>query len=327
MVPAQGSASRGSRRGSYRSAGALLTLRQAGPPGRLRSPPSSRRAVLLRLISLLILFGIGMPAATAQTKNQVQDAEALINWYYAAVFGTGVYTTGDRTVAVLQIPFAYTLQPYSPGHPGVRLTVPVSFGFYDFSLGNLAHGDIPESVSTASILPGVELETYVLDNWQLKPFAAVGQGWELTGDASALLFHVGLKSRLTFPMGRGQFMLGNLVSYASYEPEHDVSHPLTRFITGFNFIFPSNGTVMGRPVDFGLHLMHYLYGTHLDFPTVEDVDNTTRQEIEVGFSFSIKKPVSVGALGQNLFDFDQIGMAFRVGDNVTAVRLFFSLPY
>jgi hypothetical protein len=251
----------------------------------------------------------------------------LINWYYAAVFGTGVYQAGDRTVGVLQLPFVHTLRPYAPGEPGIKLTLPVSFGFYDFDLHKLAEGDFPQSVSTVSVLPGVEIETHPLENWRLQPFAGLGKGWELTGNASAMLYQVGVKSRLSFRMGRGEFLLGNLVSYAAYDPDNDVSHPLTRFITGFNFIFPSNGTVMDRPVDFGLHVIHYLYGSRLDFPLADDVDNTTRQEIEVAFSFTTKRPFPIGALGQNLFDFDQIGLAFRVGDNVTGIRLFFSLPY
>jgi hypothetical protein len=284
--------------------------------------------VLLRLTSLLLLLATGMPgAAAAQATRQAQDTEALINWYYAAVFGTGFYTAGDRTVGVVQIPFVYTLRPYQRGQLGVKLTVPLSFGFYDFSLGKLTELDLPQSVSTVSVLPGVELQTYVLDNWRLQPFAALGKGWELSGDASALLYNVGVKSQLTFPLGRGRFMLGNTVSYAGYDPDNDVSHPLTRFITGLNFIFPSNGTFMERPVDFGLHVIHYLYGNRLDFPLVEDIDNQTRSEIEVGFSLSTHRPFAFGALGQEWFDFDQVGLAFRVGDNVTGIRLFFSLPY
>lgn len=284
--------------------------------------------MLLRLIPFLLVLGIAVPGgAAAQTTRQAQNTEALINWYYAAVYGTGVYTAGDRTVGVVQLPFAYTIRPASAQEWGIKLTLPVSFGFYDFDVDDLVEGNVPQSVSTVSVLPGVELETRPLDNWRLQPFAAVGKGRELTGDASAVLYNFGVKSQLTFPFGRGRFMLGNTFSYAAYDADDDVSHPLTRFITGLNFIFPSNGTFRGRPVDFGLHLIQYLYGTRLAFPLADDVENETRAEVEMGFSFSTRQAIPIGAFGQDLFDFDQVGLVVRVGDNVTGIRLFFSLPY
>jgi hypothetical protein len=287
----------------------------------------SRFLALLRIAPPLLL-GVLLPPATALAQiREAQTPEELINWYYAAVFGTGVYQAGDRTVGVVQLPFAYTLQPASAAGWGVRLILPLTFGFYDFRLDDLTEGDLPESVSTASLLPGIELEVQLLDNWRLQPFAAVGYGWELDGKADAVLYHFGLKSQLAFPFGRGQFILGNTLSHAGYDAASQPRQPLTRLITGLNFIFPSNGAIAGRPIDFGMHVLHYLYATKLDFPLAEDVDNTTRNEFEVAISFRARQAFTIGAFGRDLFDVDQLGVAFRVGENVTGVRLFFSLPY
>jgi hypothetical protein len=300
---------------------------------KLQAPPApasmARRRLALPTAALLLLASAmphGATPAAAQAR-QAESPEELINWYYAAVFGTGVYQAGDRTVGILQLPFAYTWRPATAERWGVKLTVPVTFGFYDFQIGDLAEGDLPESVSTASVLPGIELQMQALDNWRLQPFAAVGYGWELDGPADAVLYHVGVKSQLAFPLGRGQFILGNTLSHAGYDASDQPRQPLTRFITGLNFVFPSNGTLAGRPIDFGMHVIHYLYATKLAFPLAEDVDNTTRNEIEVGISFRARQPFTFGAFDRELFDVDQVGLAFRVGENVTGVRLFFSLPY
>jgi hypothetical protein len=278
-------------------------------------------------VLLLALAGTCASASGAPTSRQAQSPEELINWYYAGVFGTGIYTAGDRTVGVVQIPFAYTWQPASAEHWGVKFTLPVSFGFYGFELSDIAEGQLPKSVSTASILPGVELEMQVLENWRLQPFVAFGKGWELDNGQSALLYHAGVKSQLTFPLGRGRFMLGNTVSYAGYSTEATGNQPMSRIITGLNFSFPTNGTVADRPVDFGIHLIHYLYATQLRFPLVSDVDNKTRNEFEVAFSLTTQRPFAFGAFGQSLFDLDRVGLAFRVGADVVGIRLFFSLPY
>jgi hypothetical protein len=316
------------RRARRRHPASLLTcLRKAKPFATVLPPTARFRRLALSLSTLLALVAGDAAAQAAPAPRQAQSTEELINWYYSAVFGTGIYQAGDRTVGVLQLPFAYTWQPRSSERWGIKLTVPVTFGFYDFDLDDLAEGDFPQSVSTVSVLPGVELDMQVLPNWNLKPFAAAGYGWEIDAEGSAALYHLGVKSQLTFPLGRGEFMLGNTLSYAGYDARGQDRQPLTRLITGLNFTFPSNGSIAGRPVDFGMHLIHYLYAQQLPFPLAEDVDNQTRQEVEVAFSFSTRSPIPLGVFGRNLFDFDRVGLAFRAGTEVTAIRLFFSLPY
>ena len=84
--------------------------------------------------SLIGLFLAAVCNANAQT-GTVQDDEPLFNWYYAAIFGTGVYSAGDRTVAVLQAPLSFSLRERSEDQWGLRLKLPVSLGFYDFDFG------------------------------------------------------------------------------------------------------------------------------------------------------------------------------------------------
>jgi hypothetical protein len=282
----------------------------------------------MRLLRCLLLLPVLLgPCAFAAQSRQATSTEQLINWYYAAVFGTGVYTAGDRTVGVLQLPFGYSLQPPSAEQWGIKLTLPLTFGFYNFGLDQLAHGDLPNAVNTVSALPGLQLEFHATDNWRLQPFVGLGKGWEFDTGHSAVLYNAGVMSQLTFPMGRGQFMLGNTLSRAGYDADNDVNRPLTRFITGLNFIFPSNGFIAGRPVDFGLHLIHYLYFDQSKFPLFNNIENRSRSEFEMGFSFSVSRPLTFNVFKMDLFDVDRIGFAVRTGENITGVRLFFSLPY
>jgi len=68
---------------------------------------------VLRVLCTLAFGTIWLIRATsaqAQTTSETQSELELLNWYYSAVFGTGVYTAGDRTVSVLQIPFAQQLK-------------------------------------------------------------------------------------------------------------------------------------------------------------------------------------------------------------------------
>lgn len=274
----------------------------------------------LRIAAGLLLALCAPTAAVAQAVR-AQSTEQLIDWYYAAVFGTGVYRSEDRDVAVLQLPFAYQVRDLKRDGWGLVLKMPVTFGFYDFRFDQLLQDGAPESISTMSVLPGVEADFMALRNWRLRPFLQVGYGWELEGDASSPIYSVGVKSRLTFALGRGEFSLGNTLNYAAYR-RAGTSFPLTLFITGLNFAWPTNGTLAGRPVDFGVHLLHYAYLESMTYALAEDVNNQMREEAEIAFSLSTRRPLSI--LG---FEMDMLGLAFRVGPDVEGIRLFFSLPY
>jgi hypothetical protein len=268
-----------------------------------------------------LLLAVCLPSIAMAQAVRAQSTEQLIDWYYAAVFGTGVYRSEDRDVAVLQLPFAYQVRRLERDGWGLALQMPVTLGFYDFRFDEILEDGPPESISTMSVLPGVEADFMALRNWRLRPFVQAGYGWELDGGESSPIYSVGVKSRLTFALGRGEFTLGNTLNYASYRRD-GAWFPLTLFITGLNFAWPTNGTLAGRPVDFGIHLMHYAYLQSMTYPLLEDVDNQMREEAEIAFSLSTRKPLSI--LG---FELDMVGLAFRVGPDVEGIRLFFSLPY
>ncbi len=68
-----------------------------------------------------------IPGVQAQTRT-VEDDQELINWYYAATYGTGIYTAGDRTVGVLKIPVSRTLRESGDDQWGLRLILPLTLG-------------------------------------------------------------------------------------------------------------------------------------------------------------------------------------------------------
>jgi hypothetical protein len=262
------------------------------------------------------------PAATAQSRQAGNEAQ-LINWYYGAVFGTGVYQSGDRTVSVLQIPFSHELQRLTTERPGIQLTAPLSFGFYDFRFNELVDGTTPHSVSTASLFPGIEVDVPVTYNWNLKPYFSAGYAWELSGPESATIYALGLKSRVGLPIGLdAELSLGNQVTLSGYKPAGSPNQPLGLFVAGLNLEVPSRLKLFGRQAHVGYHLIYYHYFKRMPFPRSDDVDNSIFDEGEFALSLATSAPVQF-----KLFDLDRVGLAFRVGGGVQAVRLFFNLPY
>ena len=109
----------------------------------------------IRLVLLFALSAMAALPAYGQARA-VQQKRELINWYYAATFGTGVYTTGERDVAVIQIPVSRDLRAVVEDSYGLKLKVPVTFGFYDYKFDIVLTGDLPEQVSTLSVMPGLD---------------------------------------------------------------------------------------------------------------------------------------------------------------------------
>jgi hypothetical protein len=271
---------------------------------------------------LFLACALCSPAGLAQSR-QAQSEQQLINWYYGAVFGTGIYRSGDRTVSVLQIPFSHELQRLNTEHAGIKLTAPVSFGFYDFRFDELIDGTTPHSVSTASLFPGIEVEVPVTYNWTLKPYASAGYAWELSGPESATIYALGLKSRVGLPIGLdAELSLGNQLTLSGYKPAGSPNQPLGLFVAGLNLEIPSRLKLFGRGTHIGCHLIYYHYFKRMPFPRSDDVENSIFEEGEFALSLATSTPVPF-----KLFDLDRIGLAFRVGGGVQAVRLFFNLPY
>jgi hypothetical protein len=276
---------------------------------------------------VLRLGGAGLlavPLACAGQGSSVAGSEnQLIDWYYAAFFGTGVYRAGDRTVSVLQLPFSKELQPMTQDQWGVRLTLPVSVGVYDYHFEDLLVGKTPHNLSTVSLLPGIEGDIPVTRNWTLKPYGNAGEGWDTSGGGAAWIYAGGVKSRVALQIGEGsEVSLGNQLTLSGYKPPEAPSQSLGLFVAGLNLSTPSRLKLWDHATSIDYHLIYYYYFNRLFFPVSDNPQNKLAEQSELGISLKTRTPVSL-----RLFDVDRIGIAFRVGDGVQGMRVFLSLPY
>jgi hypothetical protein len=253
----------------------------------------------------------------------VQEREELANWYYAATFGTGVYTTGDRTVAVLQLPLSYTLREPEEDRWGLRITLPVSVGFYDYYFDDILDEGLPNGFSTLSFVPGLELEKQVTSRWRLKPYFSAGAGWELDGAGYAWIYDVGLRSRFLIGEDKGvEFALVNRLAVAGYDAHDGSRQPLGYLAIGLDIVVPTQAEVLGRPVIFGITPAYYYYFRRIHYAELNDPDNSIGEEFELALSVLTRRPFSIAGI-----EVDRIGIAVSTGEGITGYRLFTSLPF
>ena len=280
-----------------------------------------------RLASALWTLAGLVAAASAQAQQvqprYVQEREELANWYYAATFGTGVYTTGDRTVAVLQLPLSYTLREPEVDRWGLRITLPVSVGFYDYYFDDILDEGLPNGFSTLSFVPGLELEKQVTSRWRLKPYFSAGAGWELDGAGYAWIYDVGLRSRFLLGEDQGvEFALVNRLAVAGYDAHDGSRQPLGYLAIGLDIVVPTPAEVLGRPVIIGITPAYYYYFRRIRYAELDDPDNSIGEEFELALSVLTRRPFSIAGI-----EVDRIGIAVSTGEGVTGYRLFTSLPF
>ncbi|MFN0039377.1 MAG: hypothetical protein ACKVP2_07700 [Burkholderiales bacterium] len=280
-----------------------------------------------RLASALWMLAALLAAAPALAQQvqprYVQEREELANWYYAATFGTGVYTTGDRTVAVLQLPLSYTLREPEEDRWGFRITLPVSIGFYDYQFDDILDEGLPNALNTLSFVPGLELEKQITARWRLKPYISAGAGWELDGDGYAWIYDVGLRSRFLIGEDKGvELALVNRLAVAGYDANDGSRQPLGYLAIGLDFVVPAHAEVLGRPVIIGITPAYYYYFRRIHYAELNEPDNTIGEEFELALSVLTRRPFSIAGI-----EVDRIGIAVSAGEGITAYRLFTSLPF
>jgi hypothetical protein len=272
------------------------------------------------LVAPLVFFSTAL-AQTAEP-SAVRDPGDLINWYYAATFGTGVYTSGDRTVSVLQVPFSRWLIEQENGS-GLRFKVSTTLGFYDYNVDTVFSGKVPDRISTFSILPGLEWQLTPSPIWTVRPFVDAGFGQELTGRESAWIFDFGVKSRFLIAQNRGvEFAVVNSLTAAGYRQRGGTTNTFGYLATGLDMTIPTERRAFGRDLFIGFTPIYFYYFNRFSFAEFNDPQNRIREEFELALSVVTQKPWSF-----KFFNVERVGVAIRTSGDVTGVSIFTSLPF
>lgn len=264
-------------------------------------------------------------AAPAQAQVAVQQraerTDELFNWYYASIFGTGYYRIGEERVAVLRVPLRYELRPASAEHWGVRLTLPVSAAFAQFDLRDFNLGQVKTQGLT--VLPGIELEIPLRQDWTLRPFANLGGGWEIHTGASSTVFSLGATTLHTRPVGEAsRLALGGRLAYAGYSAGSEASQ-LLQLSLGSEIAVPAGFAIAERAALVVIQLTGTVYFKELEFLLPSTGSTQISRELELGVALGVQRPFEI--LGVT---FDRIGLAYRAGDNdLRGVRIVASFPF
>ncbi len=252
-----------------------------------------------------------------------EDAHALNNYSYATTLDFGGYWTEDRAIRAFNIPFAFRLRSIKGDQWGIKLLLPVTVGVTDIDVRDDEGNEESLDLRTITVVPGLEFEIPLRDDWTLKPFGQLGGGKDLSSDEGAFIFALGLKSSFVFPRWNDyRFTLGNGIRFYGHDATDNERKDVTTIGTGLDIIAPLELNLFGTSLSPSFYFIHYLHLDEVEFERRKETPLTVDNEFEFALSMVGNNHISFG-----LFNLERLGLAYRYGDNVQVVRLVFRFPF
>jgi len=139
------------------------------------------------------------------------------NFAFASEIGSGVYEISGSILTVYTFEPGYTLRSAEPngGRPGIRLIFPFTVGFFNFDTKDLLHLDLPSSIGALSFEPGVEVDYWINDAWDLVPYVKVGGTLTSSAEVNAIIYGTGVRSDYRFEALGGAGLWRAQLAYAA----------------------------------------------------------------------------------------------------------------
>ena len=145
-------------------------------------------------VTVIALF-VAVPLAP---RAQVSDIPTL-NYAFATQLGSGIYSSSGGTVQLYRVGFTFGLIPTENRSWGLRLELPLTFGFYNFDLTDILDARLPDNVGTLTVIPTFHFDVPLRENWFIAPFAGAGVGRDFEAGDLNYIYAVGINHLYTWP--------------------------------------------------------------------------------------------------------------------------------
>jgi hypothetical protein len=269
---------------------------------------------------LLVLIAVTqVPLARAQTLLS-RDEQNVANSAFATQLGSGVYSVSGRTLQIYRLPFSHSLRSADDSDFGIELTLPVTFGFYDFELQDIGDGNIPTNVDALSFVPGLTLVFELQPGWTLEPYVEAGIARARDVDADSSVYAGGLRSLFAFDGQGFDWLLRNDLTFAGVELRGvEGSSRFTRFQTALTARRPF---ARGSSVDYVIYALNEYYVDQPDGPVDSAARGGSSVQYELGFTLGTSEPRRIWRI-----PVPRVGIGYRFGSNLDVFRIVIGTPF
>jgi hypothetical protein len=266
--------------------------------------------LFLLLFAAACLLGAAPPARADDVEN--------INWAYQETLPDGLYFGTHENAQIFDLPLSFTLRHHKEKPWGVKLKVPITVGVY-----NLESEDARLDLNVLAFVPGLEFQIPVRDNWLLMPLGNFGIGKEKSGGSLHYIYSVGIKHHVFFRWRQFDFTYGNAYRYSGFfTGGGGAEGSYSSFDTGLDMRFPLGFDIFGKKALLSVFGVNYYF---FEDETIVDTGTSTlgvRSQWEVGITFSTDPTWKVW-----FFEIERLGLGYRFGGDLNAVRLVFGMPF
>jgi len=269
----------------------------------------------------LLLLLLGTTSAAAPRPLTASE-QAVLNFGFATQLGSGIYSVSGRTLQVYRLPFGYTLPAAEDTRARLRITLPVTIGFLDFEARDVIDTGLPQRLDTYSVVPGLELDYALTEQWHLEPFGEVGLARDTSIDVDQRVYSVGLRSRYDLQQGATDWQgYAELVHTAVEDTVSDDTDDFVRLRVGATARRPFVAAGSRRRPDY---LLYGFAEAYTDAPAGPAGDRPRNDDMqyEVGFTLGATETLRLWRI-----PLPRIGFGYRFGADLSVYRIVFGSPY
>lgn len=304
------------------------------------------------IVAAVVVALLALPSLARAQDQPGKQIDVSVNYVYAAQLGFGTYRVGGLNVNVYSLPLAYTLRDVLLDWR-LKIEFPVLYGDYSFRKAGI---EVPElddvrvkaliDQRTLSAEPKLKLEIPILEPWTVSLIGAWGFGSTFDTEVRYRLpdgrtfrdrqaeqdtwyytYQAGISSLLQHRIDRLTLSLGNAFIYAgtaTLQSGEGGSEAYGALETGTEARHPLGFEVGGYEPDASLFFIWYWFTPSLEFTRVEKRTLQVDNVYEIGLSFGADPgtPFDIPVLGN-----PRLGISYRVGNDLDAVRMNFGFPF
>jgi hypothetical protein len=260
-------------------------------------------------------------SALAQTATEEEEAVGQsINYVFATDLGSGVYDLGGRTLQIYR--YTYRKEWIEPREDqvGLSFVLPITAGFFDFTSVDVISKGPPTRVDSFSVVPGLELDYLLADDWHLIPYMRAGFSIA-SSSVDGWLFGAGARLERRSDFHGWEAFARSEAAYSAVSYRHETPNDqFFRLRQAFDLTRASRMTVRGREIETGLYAVLDLI---VDPPTAP-VAGTKKVPLQAEFGFTVSTRPRVKIWK---FDAPRIGVGYRIAGELSSWRFVIGAPF
>lgn len=267
-------------------------------------------------------LALSPPACPAQAAALTREEQTIANFSFASQLGSGIYSVNGRTVQIYRLPFSWEISKPGEDQTGVSLLMPITLGFYDFKFQDVLETQLPQSIDTLSVEPGVQVSRVFFKDWLFNAFVQGGVGKERSSTADSLIYAAGMGADRNFEGAPFHLHFSTHLLYAAAVFKDRPDDSMLRLSNGIEARSRLHADIRGVALDYGLYALNEWYLRRPAPPLPAIGAPIAPFQWEFGATIGSEKPVYIWKI-----PIPRFGLGYRFGEGLSVFRIVFGAPF